>query len=66
MICEKCWGDAYLESRLSHGDQGDIYRRIVLERTKAGKICSPQEQAGQWWDESNQCDSRDDTEDSTP
>lgn len=55
--CEKCWGDAYLRF-LSNPmkDQSEHYH-ILLEERK-NNPCSPEEQAGQWWDDINQCDSR--------
>jgi hypothetical protein len=51
--CERCWGDAFVMS-LGGGDHVDIYHRLVKERPP----CSPQEQAGQWWDEATQRDRR--------
>lgn len=58
-MCEKCWGRAYMDTLDDpHLSQGDAYRRIINERDKAGFKCTPKEQAGQWWDEERQCDSR--------
>ncbi len=54
--CEKCWGDAYLRSRLNHRSQSEWYRDLLEERK--GSPCSSKEQAGQFWDEEKQCDSR--------
>lgn len=51
--CEKCWEDAYV---LGVGTDLDKYRELLKERD--ANPCSPKEQAGQWWDEENQCDSR--------
>ena len=53
MMCEKCWGDAYMKSRLSGRDQVDIYRELIRERE-----CTPKQQSGDYWDEENQCDGR--------
>ncbi len=54
MMCEKCWADAY---NYGEGYQAVNYRRLIAERT-GDKACSPREQAGQWWDEEKQRDSR--------
>ena len=55
--CEKCWSDALLRMmndtsklRIEH------YKDILIE--KDHKPCSPKEQAGEWWDEEKQSDSR--------
>ena len=32
MICEKCWGDAYLMMRNTGRDQYDCYRELLHER----------------------------------
>jgi hypothetical protein len=55
--CEKCWSDAYVRM-LQNPDksQTDHYIDLLNEREKIP--CSPKEQAGNWWDEENQCDSR--------
>lgn len=52
MTCEKCWADAYR----MHGDQVENYR-VLIEKRKDNP-CSPKEQAGQWWDEDRQVDTR--------
>ena len=44
MICEKCWSDAYLRSRLTHRSQADCYSEILEERKD--NPCSAEEQAG--------------------
>jgi hypothetical protein len=54
--CEKCWEDAFLESYGSGQSQSQAYHKLLEERKD--NPCSPKEQAGQWWDEENQCDSR--------
>lgn len=54
--CEKCWGDAYLRSRSSGKSQPDCYNDLLKERE--GNPCSLKDQAGQWWDEEKQCDTR--------
>jgi len=56
MICEKCWGDAYRRSFFSGKDQIDCYHELLEERKN--NPCTPEEQAGDYWDEENQCDSR--------
>lgn len=52
--CEKCWADAYLASLHSGRAQSAEYARLVRDR----RPCSPRDQAGQWWDEKQQCDTR--------
>lgn len=55
-MCEKCWGDAYLETLMRGGSQTEHYKRLIEERRDSP--CTPKEQAGQWWDEALQKDSR--------
>jgi hypothetical protein len=55
-MCEKCWQDAYLKSRLGFKSQSECYKKLLEERKDYP--CTPKEQAGQWWDEKNQCDRR--------
>lgn len=56
-MCEKCWGDAYMDTLDDpHMSQGDAYRKLLAERKD--HPCTPKQQAGQWWDEERQCDSR--------
>jgi hypothetical protein len=54
--CEKCWGDAYMRSRITGKDQPKCYRELLEERLY--KPCTPQQQAGDYWDEEKQCDKR--------
>jgi hypothetical protein len=54
--CEKCWSDAYLLSRATGENQADVYERLVEKRQS--DPCSPRQQAGQWWNEERQMDSR--------
>jgi len=54
-MCEKCWADAY---QWGYGDQAEEYQRLLLDRK--ARPCTPREQAGQWWDEDKQIDSRQD------
>jgi len=59
MICEKCWAEALRDSIYDPSvDQADRYRRIISARNASGKVCSPQEQAGPYWDEVKQEDIR--------
>lgn len=44
MMCEKCWGDAYMRARESGKSQGDVYRELVAER--ASNPCTLDEQNG--------------------
>lgn len=55
--CEKCWSDAYLKARCqSPYDQVYWYNKLLEERKD--NPCTPKQQAGQFWDEEKQCDSR--------
>lgn len=54
--CEKCWEDAYWRSRYTGRPQHECYHELLEERKN--NPCSPREQAGQFWDEEKQCDSR--------
>jgi hypothetical protein len=55
--CEKCWGDAYVRFMSNpFKDQVEHYHDLLEERKD--NPCSPEEQAGQWWDEKKQCDKR--------
>lgn len=56
--CEKCWGDAYLKSRNSHKSQAECYHDLIKERDKEGRVCTLKEQAGQFWDETLNRDTR--------
>lgn len=42
--CEKCWSDAYFESRVNGRPQADEYRRLLDERKDSP--CTPEEQQG--------------------
>ncbi len=55
--CEKCWGDAF-RRYVAHPmrSQAEHYRYLLEERND--NPCAPKEQAGQFWNEKNQCDSR--------
>lgn len=54
--CEKCWSDAYFRSITTGKSQGECYNDIL--RMRGNNQCTPKEQAGQFWDEENQCDRR--------
>jgi hypothetical protein len=54
--CEKCWGNAYMRSRMTGKAQHECYLELLEERKN--KPCTPQEQAGEYWDEENQRDKR--------
>lgn len=51
--CEKCWADAYMGP---YGDQVDKYQRLIKEREN--NPCTPEEQAGEWWDKEKKIDTR--------
>lgn len=52
--CEKCWADAYDPYR---SNQSERYRELLKER-HGERACTPKQQAGQWWDEERQVDTR--------
>jgi hypothetical protein len=54
--CEKCWADAYYMMRLCGGLQSDHYHRLVQDRHD--NPCTPEQQAGQWWDDEKRRDRR--------
>lgn len=55
--CEKCWGDAYiLMMNGKFESQSEAYTYLVKERN--ANPCSIKEQAGQFWDEERQADTR--------
>ena len=63
MICEKCWADAYSRMLTNpNRSQASHYADIVFERNVTGTACTPKEQAGEWWDEDQQLDTRFDRE----
>lgn len=56
--CEKCWADAWYRMRFvdPFKSQSEHYHEILEER--ADDPCSPEEQAGQFWDAEKQIDRR--------
>ena len=56
MMCEKCWRDAALAAHLRGGSQTDHYQTLLLQRVNTP--CTPEEQAGEYWDEEKQIDRR--------
>lgn len=57
--CERCWSDAYLLAVVRGVPQADVYEDLIRDVTEGHRRpCTPREQAGQWWDEARQCDSR--------
>ena len=54
--CEKCWSDAFQRSYGGGKSQSECYGELLVERKN--NWCTPKEQAGQYWDEVNKCDSR--------
>ena len=55
--CEKCWGDAYMRMLSTGKSQADCYLELLVERVNNN--CTKKEQSGQYWDEVNKCDRRD-------
>jgi len=62
--CEKCWSDAFRRTLdyppLDQPMKSQIEHYYDLLRERKDNPCTPKEQAGQWWDEEKQCDSRKD------
>lgn len=57
MMCEKCWADAFMRTfKNPCKSQSDHYFDLIEERKD--NPCTPKQQAGQFWDEENQIDSR--------
>ena len=54
--CEKCWSDAYSRSMMRGKSQAECYQELLEERKD--NPCTLKEQAGQYWNEENQCDER--------
>lgn len=54
--CEKCWGDAFSQSYGTSEDQATAYARLVEERSDSP--CTPEQQAGSWWNPETQTDTR--------
>ena len=57
--CEKCWSEARHRAMSDGRPTHEHYPIVMKEVEDGGRLCTPQEQAGQWWDEELQCDSRD-------
>lgn len=56
--CEKCWRDAYARMQMLGGSQAEHYEALITKRELANEVCSPEEQAGPYWDEERQIDNR--------
>ena len=54
--CEKCWSDAYMRSYGTGKSQVECYHELLKERKE--HPCTEKEQAGQYWDEERQIDTR--------
>ena len=55
--CEECWKDAGIRANFNNSkSKAEHYQDILKERER--NPCSPQKQAGIYWDEKIQCDSR--------
>jgi hypothetical protein len=54
--CEKCWADASADAHHRGGTTTDHYHRLLKERAESP--CTPEEQAGQFWDAKHRCDLR--------
>jgi hypothetical protein len=54
--CEKCWVDSYKRSMETGKSRSECYFELLEERKD--NPCSPQEQAGDYWDEEKQRDRR--------
>lgn len=60
--CEKCWEKAYTRSRITGKSQAECYQEILKEVEETGIFCTPEEQAGQYWDDIKKKDKRNDLE----
>jgi len=56
MTCEKCWSDAYMRSRWTGHSQAEEYKNLLNNRKDSP--CTPEQQAGDYWDNEKQCDKR--------
>lgn len=59
--CERCWSEAAQIYRMGLGRGGshvEVYQAILDERDTLGLVCSPEEQAGDWWDPERGVDRR--------
>lgn len=56
--CERCWGEARQRAMWQGGSVSEHYYVVMKEREDANNVCTPQERAGQFWDESEQRDTR--------
>lgn len=55
--CERCWWDAWGGGHFAGCEsQTDRYHQLLEERKE--NPCTPKQEAGSWWDEEHQCDSR--------
>ena len=55
--CEKCWRDAHRRQGLNPAKSVSEHYKDLLDERKDSP-CSPQEQAGEYWDEDQQQDTR--------
>ena len=59
MMCERCWAEAFQAAMYDPSlDQADHYIRITSTQNASGHVCSSREQAGSYWDEARQIDTR--------
>lgn len=56
--CEKCWARAYLMTYENGKSQAENYSDLIKEANRSGVKCTPKEQAGEFWDEKLQIDTR--------
>jgi hypothetical protein len=54
--CEKCWSEAVRRNYGTGQPASEIYDEVLAEH-KANP-CTPEEQAGQWWDPIRKVDTR--------
>lgn len=55
-MCEKCWSDAYL--RMLGNEKSQVENYYLLLEERKDNPCTPEQQAGDYWDEELQCDIR--------
>ena len=55
--CEKCWSDSYFKARYTGKPQHECY--LELLELRKDNPCTPEEQAGDYWESEQCCEKRD-------
>jgi hypothetical protein len=56
--CEKCWFEARRRAMFGGGSIHDHYYKVMREVQESGEVCTPEEQAGPYWDSERKVDTR--------